>query len=71
MTHPFEEELTVRQQFARFGSHCRLFAPIYRQGTIAAIAGLVPPADFKHAYSDVLSAFQHYLATWNTAAASC
>jgi hypothetical protein len=65
MTHPYEEELAVREQFARFGSQCRLFAPIYRQGTITAIVGRVPPPDFKLAYGDVLSAWQHYLTNWN------
>ena len=65
MTHPYEEELAVREQFARFGAQCRLFAPIYRQGTITAIVGRVPPPDFKLAYSDVRSAWQHYLANWN------
>jgi DUF3089 family protein len=65
MTHPYEEELAVREQLVRFGAQCRLFAPIYRQGTITAIVGRVPPADFKLAYSDVRSAWQHYLANWN------
>src|SRR5262245_29956300 len=65
MTHPYEEELAVREQFARFGSQCRLFAPIYRQGTIAALARLVPPPNFMLAYGDVRSAWHHYLATWN------
>jgi DUF3089 family protein len=65
MTHPYEEELAVREQFARFGTQCRLFAPVYRQGTITAIARRVPPADFKLAYGDVRSAWQHYLANWN------
>jgi hypothetical protein len=66
MTHPYEEELAVREQIARFGAQCRLFAPIYRQGTITAIVGRVPPADFKLAYSDVRSAWQHYLANRNS-----
>ncbi len=65
MTHPYEEELAVREQFARFGAQCRLFASVYRQGTITAIIGRVPPADFKLAYGDVRSAWQHYLANWN------
>jgi hypothetical protein len=65
MTHPFEEDLAVREQFVRFGSQCRLFAPIYRQGTITAIVGRVPQADFKLAYGDVRSAWQHYLSSWN------
>jgi hypothetical protein len=65
MTHPDEEDLVVREQFARFGSHCRLYAPIYRQGTIIALIGRAPAADFKLAYNDVRSAWQHYLANWN------
>ena len=33
-----EEQNVVRQQFARFGSQCRPFAPMYRQVTLAGAA---------------------------------
>jgi hypothetical protein len=33
-----EETRVVLQQFARFGAKCRLYAPIYRQHTLTALA---------------------------------
>jgi hypothetical protein len=55
----------VRSQFARFGSQCRLFAPMYRQVTLAAlragIAGKPMPVDRALAYNDVLDAWNYYL----------
>ena len=32
-----EEKNVVRSQFARFGSQCRLYAPMYRQVTLTAL----------------------------------
>jgi hypothetical protein len=61
-----EEDSVVRAQFARFGSQCRLFAPIYRQVTLTALranlAGM-PNAevDREIGLSDVTAAFKHYL----------
>ena len=61
-----EEDNVVRAQFARFGSQCRLFAPIYRQVTLTALranlAGM-PNAevDREIGLKDVTAAFKHYL----------
>jgi pimeloyl-ACP methyl ester carboxylesterase len=60
------EQNVIRQQFARFGSQCRQFAPMYRQVTIAglrtALAGGEPPSlDRWPGYIDVLDAWNHYL----------
>jgi hypothetical protein len=33
----------IRQQFARFGSKCRVFAPLYRQVTLAALTCAASP----------------------------
>lgn len=59
-----EERGVVRLQFARFASTCRLFAPLYRQMTIAqlrkAIAG-EGAGDQAMAYGDVVDAWKYYL----------
>ena len=59
------ERGVVRSQFARFGAACRLFAPMYRQVTLAAlragIAGTPMTVDRALAYNDVLDAWNHYL----------
>ncbi len=64
-----EEEGTVRNQVARLGSACRVFAPVYRQVTLGALMGAVngeaddgaaaPDRDL--AYEDVLDAWKHYI----------
>jgi len=57
----------VRQQFARFGSACRLYAPLYRQVTLAGlrrmIAGVGSGAALNRGpqYDDVRDAWRHYL----------
>jgi Protein of unknown function (DUF3089) len=65
-----EEKAVVRSQFARFGSQCRLFAPLYRQVTLLALRdilrGTSPPPEVVAqeritAYTDVLDAFHYYL----------
>jgi hypothetical protein len=65
-----EEQLTATVQFARFGTVCRTFAPMYRQATLGALlrnldtrAGTLPPLDL--AYEDVVAAWRHYLARHN------
>ena len=64
---PNEAELrVVAQQFARFGSVCRPFAPSYRQVTLAGLqrmlaGGGTPNLAQGIAYDDVRDAFQHYL----------
>ena len=59
------EQNVVRQQFARFGSQCRQFAPMYRQITLAglrtALAGGRPTLEQGVAYDDVLDAWNYYL----------
>jgi hypothetical protein len=62
-----EERAVVLAQFGRFGSQCRTFAPMYRQGTLTALharmgGGQGPTTDRLMAYSDVLAAWRYYLA---------
>ena len=60
------ERNVVRAQFERFGSRCRLYAPMYRQVTLTALianlSGKPMPADRALAYNDVLAAWNYYLA---------
>jgi hypothetical protein len=63
---PGAEELSViRSQFARFGSQCRVYAPLYRQITLTAlragIAGKPMAIDRALAYNDVVDAWKYYL----------
>jgi DUF3089 family protein len=55
----------VRQQFARFGSKCRLYAPLYRQVSLAGLrqmmAGGGLALDRGVGYEDVRDAWRHYL----------
>jgi hypothetical protein len=55
------EEISIaKYQAARFNTECRIYAPIYRQATLASIqAG---GADRNLAYGDVLEAWREYLA---------
>jgi hypothetical protein len=61
-------ELTVvRQQFARFASKCRPFAPLYRQVTLAGLRTVLGSGNVAAAlasgvqYNDVRDAWRHYL----------
>ncbi len=60
-----EELGVIRAQFARFGSQCRVYAPLYRQVTLTAlralIAGKPMAADRALGYNDVLDAWNYYL----------
>jgi hypothetical protein len=60
-----EELAVIRAQFARFGSECRTYAPLYRQVTLTAlrsfIAGKPVAADRALGYNDVLDAWNYYL----------
>jgi hypothetical protein len=64
-----EERTVVEVQFARFGSVCRTFAPIYRQMTVGAVAAYAAGADITAAgalaYRDVAAAWHNYVATRN------
>ncbi len=62
-----EETNVVYNQAARLNSTCRMFAPMYRQVTLAMIGGGGPePAPgvspFGMAYDDVVDAFRSYIA---------
>jgi hypothetical protein len=62
-----EEQAVATVQLARFASVCRTFAPMYRQATLTALlrqasGGAPRTADvIGLAYSDVASAWRHYL----------
>ena len=60
-----EEMEVARQQIARFGSVCRIYAPVYRQVTLAALrkmlAGEDPGSNREMAYADVRAAWHRYL----------
>lgn len=51
-------------QAARFGAACRVFAPLYRQVTVAGLFGS-SRGDWGLAYADVREAWRHYLASDN------
>jgi hypothetical protein len=64
-----QELFVVRQQAARLGSVCRVFAPVYRQVTLTALTarlgGIDIPSDAELAYADVVDAWKHYVANDN------
>jgi Protein of unknown function (DUF3089) len=60
-----EQESVAEQQAARFSQACRVFAPIYRQLTVSAIGGEIPPEAALLAYNDVRSAWFDYLRNHN------
>lgn len=65
------ERNVIRQQFARFGSKCRLYAPMYRQVTLAGLRTLLAGVasgvaidrgiDRGMHYDDVRDAWNYYL----------
>jgi len=63
------ERRVVEQQLARFGGQCRLFAPMYRQVTLAALRAVMmgqpSPGNGVLAYGDVRDAWRWYLAHEN------
>lgn len=66
MTANADERRVVEHQVARFGSQCRVFAPLYRQVTLTALRALIigkpmADADFGLPYKDVSDAWNHYL----------
>ena len=71
MTAAPEELAVVAQQFARFASVCRPFAPLYRQFTLTALVArmsgrpLPGAVDPKLPYHDVVDAWNYYLAHHN------
>ncbi len=56
-----EEIYTVRNQAARLGRACEMYAPIYRQRTLTSSGEMTPG----QAYGDVVDAFRYYLGHWN------
>jgi hypothetical protein len=62
-----EERSIALYQASRYSQHCRVFAPVYRQLTLAAILGGQPisPEDAQLAYDDVLAAWKDYLKKHN------
>jgi len=74
MTAGPEELNVVRQQLARFGAKCRIYAPLYRQFTLTALRanisgtplpGSNDPAMRLVGYNDVVDAWTYYLAHEN------
>ena len=65
MTAGPEEVTAAQTQFAAFGSVCRLYAPLYRQTTLATLSPNGPAGDRVLAYDDVRDAFQNYMARDN------
>jgi hypothetical protein len=64
-----DERNVAASQLARFGSQCRIFAPLYRQMTVTglrgAMAGGAAGIDRELAYRDVVDAWNDYLARDN------
>lgn len=64
-----EERRVVAAQFARFGSACRTFAPLYRQSTLTWLRSSMTanpiPVDLELRYTDVRDAWRHYLTHHN------
>ena len=65
MTADPAELNVIRQQFARFGSKCRRYAPLYRQITLAGLRSALSGGGFSLdggvGYDDVLDAWKYYL----------
>ena len=64
-----EERRVVEAQFARFGTVCQSFAPIYRQSTLSWLrsnmTGNPIPMDPELRYNDVRDAWRRYMAADN------
>ena len=65
-----EEKTTARNQVARLNGDCRIFAPVYRQVTLAVITGGTGSGGDRAqasatAYADVLDAWRWYMANEN------
>lgn len=68
---PDFEGLTARNQVARLGAHCRVYAPVYRQVTLTALierlgGGSSSGVDAGQiAFDSVLDAWKHYVTNYN------
>jgi hypothetical protein len=62
-----EERSIALYQAARYSQYCRVFAPMYRQLTLAGIANpsAITPTQSKLAYGGVLDAWKNYLSKYN------
>jgi hypothetical protein len=61
-----EMEAIARFQAQRFSRYCRVYAPIYRQRTLAAIAASsTDPEPYNIAFSDIVEAWNDYLDHYN------
>jgi len=68
-----EELFVVRQQAARLGAECRVFAPVYRQLTLTTLLARISDSDTQGSsptpvefpYDDVLDAWKQYMANDN------
>ncbi len=60
-----EEIFTTLNQAARYSRFCRVFAPVYRQTTLAAIVAGTFSEGAVVAYADVLDSFKHYMGNDN------
>lgn len=68
MEADFAERNVIAQQFARFASVCRPFAPMYRQVTLAGLRARTSGANVPNIQlnvDDVIDAWRHYLAHEN------
>jgi hypothetical protein len=67
---PDEEGYVTLNQAARLASQCRVFAPVYRQGTLAGLTSRIAGGGSKFTdtgdpFADVLDAFRTYMAEDN------
>jgi len=61
-----EQKSIVLYQASQYSQDCNVYAPVYRQVTLAVINGLpVTAAQQAEAYDDVAAAFKYYLAHYN------
>ncbi len=59
-------EAIARFQAQRFSRHCRVYAPVYRQRTVAALlSGSSSPEPYNVAFADVVEAWKDYRANYN------
>ncbi|MHB8430884.1 MAG: DUF3089 domain-containing protein [Acidimicrobiales bacterium] len=60
------ETSVAAAQASPFSQQCRVYAPMYRQATLASLTGqATTPVNVSEAYSDVLAAWHDYLARYN------
>jgi hypothetical protein len=62
-----QQTAIAQYQAARYSENCKVYAPVYRQTTLAGISDPdnVDPNTFQIAYGDVLAAWKNYLRNYN------